>query len=579
LETRKHTILILGGWGLVGSAIVRAMVGREPKRRPRTVVIHSLLEDEARKAVAALEAEDPEGAIRFVPEWGNIFVRAELKDTSRDKLLKSHEARRVIVADTMDDLTSEILGASALYQLLVRHRPEVVIDCINTATAFAYQNVFSSVHEVRKTLEASRGGGAAEVEALREAIEAHLMTLTVPPLVRHIQIALQSFREAGIRAYLKIGTTGTGGMGLNIPYTHSEEQPSRLLLSKSATAGAHSMLLYLLARTPGAPLVVKEIKPSAVIAWKRIDKGPVLSRGSPILLYDCAPEQALDVAAMLQKDPEDWNPLKEGGEDRVLESVFIDTGENGMFSSEEFETVTALGQMGFVTPEEIADAVLMELGGGTTGREVVAALDGATLGPSYRAGVMRHHALEEMREQERKTGLSSVAFENLGPPRLSKLLYEAHLLKRSGLTLVDLAACDPQAVRDDCVRLVTGDKELRARILSIGIPILLPDGRLLRGREIKVPTNLEEARAALNPEAIEQWAESGWVDLRTENIEHWRKRARDILDELERHSPDDSSSRLYEDRSYWRPTKDLPAGRVAAWILGVESGGARGKAQ
>ena len=43
-----------------------------------------------------------------------------------------------------------------------------------------------------------------------------------------------------------MGTTGTGGMGLNIPYTHSEERPSRVLLSKSAMAGAQSMLLFLM---------------------------------------------------------------------------------------------------------------------------------------------------------------------------------------------------------------------------------------------------------------------------------------------------------------------------------------------
>ncbi|GAB1431355.1 hypothetical protein MASR2M18_21900 [Ignavibacteria bacterium] len=56
-------------------------------------------------------------------------------------------------------------------------------------------------------------------------------------------------------------------MGLNIPFTHSEEQPSRVLLAKSAVAGAQTLLLFLMARTPDSP-IVKEIKPSAAIAWK-----------------------------------------------------------------------------------------------------------------------------------------------------------------------------------------------------------------------------------------------------------------------------------------------------------------------
>ena len=71
-------------------------------------------------------------------------------------------------------------------------------------------------------------------------------------------------------------------MGLNVPYTHSEEKPSRVLLSKSAVGGAHSMLLFLMARTPGAP-ITKEIKPAAAIAWKKIAYGPIsrASRADP----------------------------------------------------------------------------------------------------------------------------------------------------------------------------------------------------------------------------------------------------------------------------------------------------------
>jgi hypothetical protein len=339
------------------------------------------------------------------------------------------------------------------------------------------------------------------------------------------------------------------------------------------------MLLYLLARTPDGP-VVKEIKPSAAIAWKRIGIGVVERQGRPITLYDCPPERALDVRSAMEDGASGWAPLSDGGgRPRTLESVFIDTGENGMFSSEEFEAVTALRQMEFVTPEEIASIVLIELEGGTTGREVVSALDGATLGPTYRAGVMRHRALEEMRRLEAKSGLPSIAFEMLGPPRLSKLLYEAYLLRRVCGSLRALAASDPDTISEACARLVTGDVELRAGIVSIGIPVLLPDGRLLRGPEMKIPTYKDEARESFTKDAVEWWAESGWVDLRSRNFARWRERARAILEELDRHPDSDTSSALFEDRAYWRADEDLPPGRVAAWILGVEEGGAREKAQ
>lgn len=573
MNLQDRTILILGGWGLVGSAIARALV----TRGPRAIIIHSLRREEAEEAVAALADRFP-GAVDFLPAWGNIFVRAELKDRSRTELLRERATRGAIVADIMEELSERIVQSAFLYRLLVEHHPDVVVDCINTATAFAYQDVFYSVRRVLKTV-ADVDTGEARADALRDVIENHLMNLPLPQLIRHIQIVREALRDAGTRIYLKVGTTGTGGMGLNIPYTHSEERPSRVLLSKSSIAGAHSMLLYLLARTPDAP-IVKEIKPSAAIAWKQIGVGTIRRQGRGIPLYDCPPEHAMTVADAMEDDAAGWNALQGStGEQRQLEAVFIDTGENGVFASEEFETVSALGQMQFVTPEEIADMVRIELEGGTTGREVVSALDGATLGPTYRAGVMRHRALEEMRRLESESGLPSVAFEMLGPPRLSKLLYEAHILRRVCGALRDLSTADPVATSAACTRLVMEDPELRARILSIGIPILLPDGNLLRGPEIKIPPYKDEARESMGADAIERWADAGWVDLRPANFRRWRERASAILETLERHPEDDTSSALFEDRRYWRADEDIPPGRVAAWILGVEDGGSREKAQ
>src|SRR5688500_3099765 len=177
----------------------------------------------------------------------------------------------------------------------------------------------------------------------------------MPRLIRHIQVLYRGMMDAGTRVYVKVGTSGTGGMGLNIPYTHSEERPSRVLLSKSALAGAHSMLLFLMARTPGAP-ITKEVKPAAAIAWKRIEHGPILRRGVPIRLVDARPRP---LGATLSS----FEPAAARERDEVLETVFIDTGENGIFSLEEFAMLTTAEQMEFVTPEEIARTVAFEIEG------------------------------------------------------------------------------------------------------------------------------------------------------------------------------------------------------------------------
>ena len=138
------------------------------------------------------------------------------------------------------------------------------------------------------------------------------------------------------------------------------------------------MLLFLLARTPGGP-ITKEIKPAAAIAWKRIGYGKVLRSGKAVPLYDVDPDQATPLepgGTLRPKDPGLGTPT---GAD--LENVFIDTGENGIFSLEEFAAITTGEQMEFVTPEEIADVVVREMGGGNTGHEVINALDNASWAP------------------------------------------------------------------------------------------------------------------------------------------------------------------------------------------------------
>ena len=395
LENRK--ILVLGGYGLVGMAVCRELL----VRRPREIQIHSLRLEESEKAAEELRAEA--GATVLSTSAGNIFG-----------LLRQGSVRERIRAE-LRRLDDEDLGSFVLYDVLTRSEPDVVIDCVNTATGIAYGDIFRSAEEVLSQVE----GGEVDPGAAERLLDA----LYMPRLIRHIQVLYRGMIEAGTRAYVKVGTTGTGGMGLNIPYTHSEERPSRVLLSKSALAGAQSMLLFLMARTPGAP-ITKEIKPAAAIAWKRMGYGPIAPRGKPLQMMDARP-----IALGATFSTEDSTAARV--RDEVYQNVFIDTGENGVFSLEEFAAVTSHEQMEFVTPEEIARYLVFEIEGQGSGYDIVNALDSAVLGPTYRAGILRHWALERLRELEKEHGVRSVAFEMLGPPRVSKLLFEAHLLRQA----------------------------------------------------------------------------------------------------------------------------------------------------
>jgi hypothetical protein len=234
--------------------------------------------------------------------------------------------------------------------------------------------------------------------------------------------------------------------------------------------------------------------------------------------------------------------------------------------------------MEFVTPEEIADVVARELVGGNTGHDVINALDNAVMGPTYRAGLMRHWALEKLRDLEKQHGVRSVAFENLGPPRLSKLLFEADLLRRTFGTMERVRAAAPAGLSRHAAEEVARDPTYRSEVLSIGIPILLPDGRLLRGPECKIPpVALPTEALLLTSERVESWAHAGWVDLREANMAVWQERFVRIAAEIAAIPDAETSSRFLRDRQFWSAEGLIQPGKVVGWIFATEDKGARMK--
>jgi len=548
MEIRDTRVLILGGSGLVGMAIARRMLNRQPAR----LTITALTKEETEAGFAELQ-QLAEGKTKIARDWGDLMVATEFKDQRRDKLAESPENRRRLLDDIYGMLTPELLERSFLYHLLVEEKPDIVVDCVNTATAIAYQDIFSSVAGLRAALDAG--------DDVAEMVEKHLAHIYMPQLIRHVHTLLESLRAAGTQFYLKIGTSGTGGMGLNVPFTHSEQRPSNMLLAKSSVAGAHSLLLFLTARTPGAP-AVKEIKPTAAIAWKKIAAGPLSWRGKPMERFDVTEPVPFDQA--LDDGSNAWRKL--GGQ---LEAVYIDMGENGLFSRDEFETISALGLMELVTPEEIATVVVREIRGKPTGLDIVSALDGAVMGPTYRGGVLRELALRRLEELEEEYGARSVAFEMLGPPRLSKLLFEAHILERLFGTLVQAAKLDPQKTAEAAEALLTGDEDLRVSIVSIGIPIISADGdRVFRGPVLKVKPDVG---GVVDARLIAR----GWVDLRPSNWELWRERVGRYLREVT-HSPGPDEGSI-ADVDLASRRHDIRPGAAAAWIFKKEDGGERVK--
>lgn len=561
--------LILGGAGLVGSQVAFRIAN---DLTPEQIVIASLYNREVRDAVAQLQEMFGNRPIQFKGVAGNIFVRSSFTDKSREWLLDGYARREALY----DDLLGPVQSAyeqSQLVKIIREHRPDVIVDCINTATAISYQDVYAASRIAKSQMDnLFRQVAAKDTQnnihpiwkETEKAFETLLLSEAVPQLVRHIILLNQAMREVGTRMYVKVGTTGTGGMGLNVPYTHGEDKPSAKLMSKTAVAFAHTGLLFLMARTQGGP-VVKEIKPGAMIGYKNVSCRTIHERGQTVHVYTSRTDQLTD-SLVLRAEKNGFEQL------RALDLPVVDTGENGLFTKGEFAAITSLRQMEFITPEEIARDVVLEIKGSNTGKDVIAAIDGAVMNPTYRAGYLRQQVLDVLERLEQETQTHSVALGQLGPPQLSKLLWEAELLRVEFGTLKEVLAHTSEEIATQIHQCVQTDHTLRQLITSIGVPILAPSGNeLMRGPFIRIPEVVGEKTVPIQKGDIDNWAAKGWVDLRPANIAQWQERFR-IMERARQRSYGQGSATIT--RQVY-PFKDIRPGTIVGWIFNNDEYGYR----
>lgn len=559
---QDETFLLLGGAGLVGTQVARRIIG---DLGPRRVVIGSLVEEGADRAVQDLRSVFPDSPTEIIGEWGDLFLREAFSRRHRNDLLEDAEAREGIFADLLGPL-DEAFGRSSLARLILQYRPDVIVDCINTATAISYQDVYTTSIIAKQTV--SEGPSTDDAAGLRTRtrhdVEALILSQSVPQLIRHVLILSRAMHEAGTRLYLKVGTTGTGGMGLNIPYTHSEDRPSAQLMTKASVAFAHTGLLFLLARTHGEP-VVKEVKPAALIGFSAVEHRTVLEGGNPVHLY-AARAVPLDDHLELRVTTSQFERLS------ALRLPVVDTGENGVFTKGEFEAITSIGQMEYVTAEEVAHICMQEIMGGNTGRDIIGAVDASLMGSSYRAGVLRSDAMDDLERLEIETGTHSVAVGQLGPPELSKLLWEAELLKLAFQNLPKVLATTPSEISDAITRIIEDRAGLRDTITSLGLPILAADGNsLIRGPFIRIPEIAGARTVVMGPENRNAWAQKGWIDLRPENFAVWQRRFTAMREGRGGKALRGSATASQD--AYL--LEDIHIGTVAAWVLANEHDGFR----
>jgi nucleoside-diphosphate-sugar epimerase len=368
MDIQDKKILVLGGTGLIASHVTDGLI-REACGQITLFANTSKKED---------------------------GIIAAIKERYKGHPIESMQ--RNLMLDPYISKTKPDLKASFFLKLIKKERPDIIVDGINTATIFSNQGldwltryylvIFNAIKDLREKSENKRP-----------------------------------------QIYFKIGTTGLGGMGLNLPYTH-EQYTSEFMVRKAALSGAQTALLLLMGRSPHAP-IIKEVKPAAAVFRNSVE-------------YD-----------------------------QKKKMVFIDGGESGPYSCEEFSLITSLGQMEFITAEEVAEKIILKIKGDPTGHDVVSSLNRALIKPSYKAGVIREHLLKKARQLMAEEDIPSIAYGYLGPLDISKKLFEVALIIKSTET-GKLTGVSAREIRDTIIAFLKGNQRVLREIAALNLSISLP---------------------------------------------------------------------------------------------------------
>ena len=644
LDWSRLTVLIVGGAGQTGREICRQL----ETRGVGTIVIHDLRLAGAERAVHQLVAErDGSDGCVYVASGGDLFAP---RDLGTWELVPTQGrfptgCREVALADGVQpdqrtDLleclldqrlgafTPQIVEQSLIWNLVRAYRPNLVIDAINTATVLGYgADVIQSGRTIaglargvlgaltqdddgpfdlrdlapRMERHAREAGGALNQQLADLLATSLRMTaqLDTAAMIRFVQCLHALFcgdddiRVPEFKRYVKVHTTGLGGMGFNIQYTHGDTgEPglSTKLLGKVCATGSLTQLLLTLAHTPGCD--VRVVVPATLVGYEDAEdaviSGPmptwsddgVRMRHGPLPLVDSEAFVPFDGGTTLLEAlrSADERVTELGG---PLEVPYLHSGENNPYAVEDIAAITALGQMGSITKEEVARATI-ECAEGDSRYDVLAAMDAAILLPTHSASVVRDRTLQRRRDACRTPEgytLPSVSLGNLGPTT-AKLLYEIEILRVRYETVARVAteATEMDMVLRACSYILEDPQGalLRRQILSLGIPIFVRRGPdqagLLLGKRLLFPDPRDVAglKRRLDPddEVVRRWLDTGWIDLTGPRMRWWLERFKQVHAALQE-GPTVS-------RTWFDPERPFSTGRFLGYLHSISGGERKG---
>lgn len=219
---KNARVLLLGGGGMVGSTIAKHLCRLPPAVRPSQLILAALTQQDAEWASREVQQEachypsssSKEANICVIPVWGDMFVREELAQ-------QTNSSARLRHAMMLEDLYGDFEAAyerSHLVQTFREYQPQIVVDCINTATIVAYRNIFEATAKLQESLGGMQtmmtessiphidGKNLTTIDTVLEDAETVMLAQPAPSLIRHIQTLAKVSEEVGLRQYIKIGS-------------------------------------------------------------------------------------------------------------------------------------------------------------------------------------------------------------------------------------------------------------------------------------------------------------------------------------------------------------------------------------
>lgn len=503
----NSSILIIGA-GQIGRSACFEML----KRKPKKLILHTLTHEESQESLDWVKGNCKDCDTELIASSGDVLIAFPGSDEASVTAEINYRFGR---------FTSEVWKSSPLWKLIETHKPDMIVDGINTATVVGYgRDPYTASRELHKIVNSD---SSADMEAIKHAAKNNLLSEAVPQLIRFTQVLHLAMIEFNVKRYVKISTSGLGGMGFNLKYTHGDiHEPgcSPKLLGKVAATGILNQLLWTLSHTPG--LDIKMIIPTTLVGWEGLTTDLTSRSGKSVTkipLVDCeSPVDLTDGSVFASHRPILLN--------KQLSMVAVDSGENGYYAIGDMTAITTIGQMGAITKEEVGRAVVESLEGSTR-YDICTALDSVCIGPSYNAAFERYLVLDKMMKMEQEHKTRSVALGNLGPS-VTKFLWELDILRTVSPSIRSIVESDPTELSSLAESLLLNeDPHLRRQILSVRMPILLENERILLGSSWHFP---KEKNPDMTTENIQKWAQEGWVDVRASRMAHWQAELKQIID-------------------------------------------------